>query len=147
MPWASAGWRWRSTTRRSPAIQAMTWDGALRHPQAAWLSCGSPPDLDSTPCSWGLKARRPSTISPRDRKSTRLNSSHSQISYAVFCLKKKKEKQRTERRVAFDQGPSPPKSQKAHVTLLCNSSLQHDALGISDGFLAYYTGICDRARD
>src|SRR5688572_31375146 len=27
-----------------------------------------------------------------DRKSTRLNSSHSQISYAVFCLKKKKEK-------------------------------------------------------
>src|SRR2546430_17623219 len=28
--------------------------------------------------------------SGRDRKSTRLNSSHSQISYAVFCLKKKK---------------------------------------------------------
>src|SRR2546427_4805402 len=28
----------------------------------------------------------------RDRKSTRLNSSHSQISYAVFCLKKKKPK-------------------------------------------------------
>src|SRR2546430_13138529 len=27
---------------------------------------------------------------PGDRKSTRLNSSHSQISYAVFCLKKKK---------------------------------------------------------
>src|SRR2546430_17620342 len=29
-------------------------------------------------------------VSDRDRKSTRLNSSHSQISYAVFCLKKKK---------------------------------------------------------
>src|SRR2546427_8278389 len=28
----------------------------------------------------------------RDRKSTRLNSSHSQISYAVFCFKKKKKK-------------------------------------------------------
>src|SRR2546430_13295939 len=28
---------------------------------------------------------------PSDRKSTRLNSSHSQISYAVFCLKKKKQ--------------------------------------------------------
>src|SRR3712207_7783831 len=27
---------------------------------------------------------------PRDRKSTRLNSSHANISYAVFCLKKKK---------------------------------------------------------
>src|SRR5688572_31226145 len=31
----------------------------------------------------------------RDRKSTRLNSSHSQISYAVFCLKKKKKKKKT----------------------------------------------------
>src|SRR2546430_13352688 len=30
----------------------------------------------------------------QDRKSTRLNSSHSQISYAVFCLKKKKNQQR-----------------------------------------------------
>src|SRR5580700_11459602 len=36
--------------------------------------------------------RRPLTSSPgcRDRKSTRLNSSHVEISYAVFCLKKKK---------------------------------------------------------
>src|SRR2546430_12036687 len=31
----------------------------------------------------------PTTFKVRDRKSTRLNSSHSQISYAVFCLKKK----------------------------------------------------------
>src|SRR2546430_7477731 len=31
-------------------------------------------------------------VGNRDRKSTRLNSSHSQISYAVFCLKKKKKK-------------------------------------------------------
>src|SRR3989440_1191453 len=31
-----------------------------------------------------------SAVIPRDRKSTRLNSSHDQISYAVFCLKKKK---------------------------------------------------------
>src|SRR2546430_12932587 len=34
------------------------------------------------------------TSGSRDRKSTRLNSSHSQISYAVFCLKKKKEHHR-----------------------------------------------------
>src|SRR2546430_13682413 len=34
---------------------------------------------------------------PLDRKSTRLNSSHSQISYAVFCLKKKKSTQYTAR--------------------------------------------------
>src|SRR2546422_7228783 len=32
------------------------------------------------------------TGTPRDRKSTRLNSSHGYISYAVFCLKKKKKK-------------------------------------------------------
>src|SRR5688572_32589522 len=32
----------------------------------------------------------PSDLTESDRKSTRLNSSHSQISYAVFCLKKKK---------------------------------------------------------
>src|SRR2546430_8664291 len=36
------------------------------------------------------RAERPAERDPRaDRKSTRLNSSHSQISYAVFCLKKK----------------------------------------------------------
>src|SRR5688572_32441511 len=37
-------------------------------------------------------------IKGRDRKSTRLNSSHSQISYAVFCLKKKK-KNKVKRRI------------------------------------------------
>src|SRR2546429_2561142 len=35
-------------------------------------------------------AHLPIEISHRDRKSTRLNSSHGYISYAVFCLKKKK---------------------------------------------------------
>src|SRR5438270_9827357 len=35
-----------------------------------------------------------------DRKSTRLNSSHSQISYAVFCLKKKKKKKKIKEQVA-----------------------------------------------
>src|SRR3712207_8541948 len=39
----------------------------------------------------------------RDRKSTRLNSSHANISYAVFCLKKKKEL--TVRRSAHQQYP------------------------------------------
>src|SRR2546427_10513442 len=34
--------------------------------------------------------RRQALLQALDRKSTRLNSSHSQISYAVFCLKKKK---------------------------------------------------------
>src|SRR5436305_11645879 len=40
----------------------------------------------------GLIHRAPATTQP-DRKSTRLNSSHVRISYAVFCLKKKKKPQ------------------------------------------------------
>src|SRR3712207_7573917 len=36
-------------------------------------------------------AHRQTTPPGRDRKSTRLNSSHANISYAVFCLKKKKQ--------------------------------------------------------
>src|SRR5256886_7367467 len=54
-------------------------------------SCSSP----CSPSSWvrtsaagGTSQLRPPS-GPSDRKSTRLNSSHSQISYAVFCLKKK----------------------------------------------------------
>src|SRR6266853_5927966 len=42
--------------------------------------------------SWQTPFRR--LAPPRDRKSTRLNSSHSQISYAVFCLKKKKKQKK-----------------------------------------------------
>src|SRR2546429_3148312 len=47
---------------------------------------------------YGLKALEPCWLTDRqieaarDRKSTRLNSSHGYISYAVFCLKKKKKK-------------------------------------------------------
>src|SRR2546422_6742105 len=37
---------------------------------------------------------------PQDRKSTRLNSSHGYISYAVFCLKKKKQNRNTHRQHA-----------------------------------------------
>src|SRR2546422_3312347 len=38
----------------------------------------------------GLAPSSFSVVEPTDRKSTRLNSSHGYISYAVFCLKKKK---------------------------------------------------------
>src|SRR2546430_11800005 len=47
----------------------------------------------------------------RDRKSTRLNSSHSQISYAVFCLKKKKTAQ------SEDYALLKPRPQQLHYTL------------------------------
>src|SRR2546430_13287893 len=45
-------------------------------------------ELKSTTSAIGFHLQR--DLRDRDRKSTRLNSSHSQISYAVFCLKKKK---------------------------------------------------------
>src|SRR2546427_2072073 len=38
----------------------------------------------------GERLEQDTRLGRQDRKSTRLNSSHSQISYAVFCLKKKK---------------------------------------------------------
>src|SRR3712207_7953905 len=64
-------------------------------------SRGSEPHRDKTlrfRSSVGHKVNQPLSFSsglsewgcPRDRKSTRLNSSHANISYAVFCLKKKK---------------------------------------------------------
>src|SRR5256886_5783253 len=47
-------------------------------------------ELSSVLSKCRLTAHRARVKALRDRKSTRLNSSHSQISYAVFCLKKKK---------------------------------------------------------
>src|SRR5690349_22010215 len=53
-------------------------------------------DTDRTAfCHHGLRRAAHATLPERirDRKSTRLNSSHVEISYAVFCLKKKKKKE------------------------------------------------------
>src|SRR2546430_4424910 len=62
-----------TTLFRSP-ISAQTPTACLSQSSAfAWQHGGFQPEIVTT-----------------DRKSTRLNSSHSQISYAVFCLKKKK---------------------------------------------------------
>src|SRR5690349_23798628 len=50
-----------------------------------------PANEPPTPPWWsGHTKRHERRTSPLDRKSTRLNSSHVEISYAVFCLKKKK---------------------------------------------------------
>src|SRR3712207_8799639 len=55
--------------------QAREWAAARRRPQRG----------QARRVAYGGERAR-----PRDRKSTRLNSSHANISYAVFCLKKKK---------------------------------------------------------
>src|SRR2546430_13577365 len=47
---------------------------------------------DMSPGQHALSFNEYTIRQPQDRKSTRLNSSHSQISYAVFCLKKKNTK-------------------------------------------------------
>src|SRR3989475_6095797 len=52
------------------------------------------PDVRHARAEMGRVQRREVAVVV-DRKSTRLNSSHSQISYAVFCLKKKKKKLQT----------------------------------------------------
>src|SRR2546427_1419711 len=62
------------------AFRIVTTRSPVSHPDSA-AAAPSPRAHPRRPCGpW----------STRDRKSTRLNSSHSQISYAVFCLKKKK---------------------------------------------------------
>src|SRR5690554_7244836 len=55
---------------------------------------GSRPQIEDRLGARGLSSRyhQDLRITDRDRKSTRLNSSHVRISYAVFCLKKKKKK-------------------------------------------------------
>src|SRR5688572_32575272 len=50
--------------------------------------CPAPFEIAALPFLW--PTRLADGLELEDRKSTRLNSSHSQISYAVFCLKKKK---------------------------------------------------------
>src|SRR5258707_3010268 len=54
--------------------------------------------------SFDFATENRSCWNPQDRKSTRLNSSHANISYAVFCLKKKK----THRRGVGDRGLAEP---------------------------------------
>src|SRR3712207_8283393 len=58
------------------------------------LKTGPPLDkpetgFGSAALPFGIPCRYPHTHTTPDRKSTRLNSSHANISYAVFCLKKK----------------------------------------------------------
>src|SRR3712207_7588183 len=67
-------------------ITSPTFDGSLPEGWVTGFGC--------CPLSWcdGRCVQGPGTYSP-DRKSTRLNSSHANISYAVFCLKKKKMRQ------------------------------------------------------
>src|SRR2546430_11060185 len=70
--------------RRPPRSTLFPYTTLFRSPSLS-SEAPTPPSPTSS-----RRALRPSHRKSEDRKSTRLNSSHSQISYAVFCLKKKK---------------------------------------------------------
>src|SRR5689334_24642056 len=66
-------------------------------PYTTLFRSARPEDLQNAPApalsptvETPVAAQAKASSAPVDRKSTRLNSSHSSISYAVFCLKKKK---------------------------------------------------------
>src|SRR2546427_5279292 len=82
--------------RRPPRSTLFPYTTLFRSPQVPLPSRDVPYNsLDTGTIAPGMGEREIYSlwgppIAVRDRKSTRLNSSHSQISYAVFCLKKKK---------------------------------------------------------
>src|SRR3712207_8383882 len=57
---------------------------------------------------YGIRHSLVDGINRADRKSTRLNSSHANISYAVFCLKKKTRRQNSHRSKHSPNTPPPP---------------------------------------
>src|SRR5688572_32562552 len=64
-----------------------------RRRQQARSALGAPEDRARELAAAVARGEAAAAALQADRKSTRLNSSHSQISYAVFCLKKKKNKE------------------------------------------------------
>src|SRR3712207_7920072 len=75
----------RSYDVGSPRVGDRSADGGRPSDRLVFLRRRSSSGLVSSP-----KALSQQSDGCRDRKSTRLNSSHANISYAVFCLKKKK---------------------------------------------------------
>src|SRR2546430_4188147 len=74
--------------RRPPRSTLFPYTTLFRSPDRAHVDV--PVEREGVEVGGVLGMRRESPAPAEDRKSTRLNSSHSQISYAVFCLKKKK---------------------------------------------------------
>src|SRR2546430_6510936 len=106
----------------SPTHLARTYSPAERSAMLPSYFISDMTPMLSDPDRWRLRVQglveQPLDLS-LDRKSTRLNSSHSQISYAVFCLKKKK-KRASARCGQPRLGPphSPPPDRDLHSTLV-----------------------------
>src|SRR3989449_5625443 len=82
------------TSAMRPSRITIVWSGLGAAPVPSTRStCASATKPESTTTYWRTSvASESGRCAGRDRKSTRLNSSHGYISYAVFCLKKKKHK-------------------------------------------------------
>src|SRR2546426_6811846 len=78
--------------RRPPRSTLFPYTTLFRSPTTPWLHSKSHMDRVTTKCSIHAVFWASVNATFGDRKSTRLNSSHLVISYAVFCLKKKKKK-------------------------------------------------------
>src|SRR5437773_8106317 len=78
-------------TKRDPVAAMIRTFGEAHAAAAAEILRGSPEAAQWT--EWGIRELLGWRGVLADRKSTRLNSSHITISYAVFCLKKKNKKQ------------------------------------------------------
>src|SRR3712207_7015752 len=84
----------RSKTSHVPSPYKIITNPQPRDAAGALTAHGSRPQgaAAALHCPWVLSPCHPVLFS-KDRKSTRLNSSHANISYAVFCLKKKNSQQ------------------------------------------------------
>src|SRR2546427_9517138 len=82
--------------RRPPRSTLFPYTTLFRSPSSASATGGAPTGIVYNPTTDFVIPGAGKALfifaGEEDRKSTRLNSSHSQISYAVFCLKKKKKK-------------------------------------------------------
>src|SRR5438105_11245401 len=78
--------------RRPPRSTLFPYTTLFRSLSQSTIATWSTSPASSTQCRRTASTISPTVSATSDRKSTRLNSSHEWISYAVFCLKKKKQK-------------------------------------------------------
>src|SRR2546422_925603 len=107
--------------RRPPRSTLFPYTTLFRSPRKSGAPRSGRPTMIMVRNDWLLTRARndPSTMEPAlDRKSTRLNSSHGYISYAVFCLKKKKDKSigsfQRQRQIRLQQSRITPSTRARH---------------------------------
>src|SRR3989449_5328711 len=111
--------------------------GELRPPPASTmrdLPHTSACNESAQPCASRANWERVSMNAPtqsqkaQDRKSTRLNSSHGYISYAVFCLKKKKKKNRIDKQHDNSKTKCSPRNRSNVTKLRCTYRYDTDPI-------------------